>query len=207
MMLPLVNKLLFNGLKPLVTGKVRKACTFRIDLTASHYQGPTDAAVVEAVCRTTIGPLLAASDECFVYGLDESSELLTLAQPILTPARGKHAIRTTGDSVSGYEALFAAAAGARGSILFRVPKGSGLFPSLFRHTYNPWYYDNPGAAHTPSALQYAKRQIRTSPDIFLLLSRSNGLEFLDVVSSPPGIVHLFKQACWRAVFQMTLSEA
>ena len=206
-MVSLFRKLLFNGLAPLVAGKVRKACTFQVDLTPPHYRGPDDAAVAEEVCRTAIGPLLAASEECFVYGLDASKEFLALAQPILTPSRGKHAIRPSADSVIGYEALYAASAGARGRIVFRVSKDSGLFPGFFGHCYNPWHCNNPSAAHTPAAFQYAKRQIKTSSDVFLLLSRNNGLKLLDVVSSDPGIVRLFRQACRHATFHMTLSDA
>jgi hypothetical protein len=203
-MVPILRKLLFNALKPFVTGKVRKHCTFEIDIAPPHYQGPDDTAVAAEVCRTIIGPLLAASRECFVYDLDPSGELFAMAHPILKPLRGKHAIRLGAEAVAGYEALYAAAAGARGSILFRVPRDSGIFPRLFRHCYDPWYCDNPGAGHTPSALQYAKRQIKVSSDIFLLLSRNNGLQSLDIICASPDIVRLFKQACWRATFRMTL---
>lgn len=106
-----------------------------------------------AVHKRFIRPIVAAADECFVYGLAKGSEALERCAAILRPARGKHVVDHNQEAVVGYESLWNSCAPDRGSIVVSLPVEK-FDRSLFRHVRRCYVVGNPQASNTASAIKY-----------------------------------------------------
>lgn len=104
-------------------------------------------------------PLNTAS-ECWVYGIAPDSSIWSAPSEIPQPHRGKHRIRTDLEMIRGHELLWNATGGKRGTIVILIDAPRLLNLGVFRHCSRPYIMSNMGAAHTPSALRWAKQRVR-----------------------------------------------
>ena len=148
-----------------------------------------------AVHDLVIAPLLGIASECWAYGLQPDSEVFAVAKNIVEPKQGKWRVRSSGNPVRGRELFWNASSGKRGSIVITVPSDQVEKLSIFQHCRNVWVFGNLGAGHTPSALRYAKAQAKSADVILFMLSRNNGIEWLDILAAPSLAVKLYLRAC------------
>jgi hypothetical protein len=134
-------------------------------------------------------PLLAASSECWVYGLKPDSEAQVAASEILVAERGKYRVNADGDPVVGYEYFWNARGGKRGTIVIIIP--AERFPrEIFLHCRGAWVFNNYRAGHTPAAINFAKKKAKEG-SVVVCLPRNNGFEWAEVLAPEPLLLQLF----------------
>ncbi len=143
---------------------------------------------------SVVAPLLKAASECWAYGLEPKSAVYSAAQRLLEPKQGKFRVRLTGDPVHGHELFWNAIGGKRGSIVIIVTAQRIRQLSVFKYCRNLWVFGNLGAGHTPSALRFAKSMANRADVVNFMLSRNNGIEWLDVLAAPPLAAELYLRA-------------
>jgi len=107
------------------------------------------------VHKRVMRPIVAASEECFVFGLAKCSAAFKHCTQILRPARGKHILDTSQEVVLGYEVLWNSAAPDRGSIV-AVMAVDQFDRSILRYARRFLVLSNPGASNSPAAIRYCK---------------------------------------------------
>jgi hypothetical protein len=65
---------------------------------------------------------------------------------------------------------------------------------IFQHCRDVWVFGNLGAGHTPSAIRFAKSKAKNSELVCFLLSRNNGIEWLNVLCAPSIAAELYLRA-------------
>jgi hypothetical protein len=144
--------------------------------------------------ETVLRPLLAAADEAWVYELNEDSKVFEIAGGILRREKGKYRIGLSGDPIRGYELLWNASGGQRGSIALVIP--SSRFPALdiYPHCLRAYVVGNPAVSHSASAIRLAKAKAADGQFVCCLLSRTNGFEWLSIHASVPELERMLIQA-------------
>lgn len=138
----------------LTKARLAKLGSFRAELISDEVERLEPEESV-AAHRKVIRPLLAAADECYVYGLRRGSPLLTRCEAILRPDRGRHALDLSQEVVAGYEPLWNATAFERGSIVAVVPTAA-FDRAVFRSALRFYVIGNPNVSHTPAAIRYCR---------------------------------------------------
>lgn len=138
----------------LTKARLAKLGSFRAELISDEVKRLEPEESV-AAHRKVIRPLLAAADECYVYGLRRGSPLLTRCEAILSPDRGRHALDLSQEVVAGYEPLWNATAFERGSIVAVVPTAA-FDRAVFRSALRFYVISNPNVSHTPAAVRYCR---------------------------------------------------
>jgi len=141
-----------------------------------------------------VAPLVAISTKAYVYGLSNNADLLELAKPIVTKDRRRHALDLSGDCVTGYEQLWNANCGKRGTIVLLVPQENMESNTLFSHCVSVNLVDNFRAGHTPAAIEFARRTTESGEYVAFCFSRNNGLEWVDVFACEKDIQHWYNFA-------------
>jgi hypothetical protein len=129
--------------------------SFRVQLIEWERSNSLRAGSRLPVHKRVMSPIVAASEECFVYALATKSPALKRSARILRPARGKHAIDTSGEAVVGHESLWNSAAPDRGSIVAIVPVDK-FDRSVLRYGLRFYTLDIRGASNTPAAIRYCQ---------------------------------------------------
>jgi hypothetical protein len=163
---------------------------FTVNLAPHLYDPTRSLPAHESVLR----PLVKAASGCWVYEIVPESWIWSVSSEILRPHRGEHRIRTDLEMIRGYELFWNAIGGERGTIVILVDGSTLLSLGVFQHCSRPSITGNMGAAHTPSALRWAKQCVRGAGMAALLLSRNNGMEVMDVLAEPELCLRLFKHA-------------
>jgi hypothetical protein len=125
-------------------------------------------------------PLLAVSTSAWVYELREDAEVFAIAQPLLKRDRGKYAINLAGDAIQGYELLWNASGGARGSIVLTMPIVRFPADTIFPHCEDAFVIGNATTPHTPSAIRFARSVVEDGKTLCCLFSRTNGFEWFSI---------------------------
>ncbi len=143
---------------------------------------------------TVLRPLLAATTSAWVYELREDTEVFAIAQPLLKRERGKHAIDLAGEAIQGYELLWNASGGARGSIVLMMPIEHFPAEAIFPHCEDAFVIGNPTTPHTPSAIRFARSLVEDGRTLCCLLSRTNGFEWFSIHAGTEVLERLLVQA-------------
>lgn len=144
--------------------------------------------------RTVIQPLLKASDEAFVYGINNDSDIYKDANSILERWRGKHRIVDTADPISGFEYLWNATGGKRGTITISVPIEKLKIKQILTNCERCWIFGNYRAGHTPAAINYAKKVIESKENAVFCLPRNNGIQWMDIFAPKAHILNFYEVA-------------
>lgn len=144
--------------------------------------------------KTVLRPLLAASTEAWVYALREDSKVFEVARPILQREQGKYRIDVSGDPVSGYELLWNASGGQRGSIVLTIPASAFPAEMIYPHCLQAFIIGNPSVPHTASAIRLAKTKVSDGQYVCCLLSSTNGFEWLSIYAIPTALEGMLMQA-------------
>lgn len=144
--------------------------------------------------ESVLRPLVEAAETAHVYRLDEDPDILSIARPILRRERHKYAIDLGSDPIVGYELLWNASGGKRGSIVLTMP--AARFPGrrIFPHCQDAFVVTNPTVAHTPGAIRFARAAVADGRTLCCLLSRTNGFEFMSVHATPAQLEALLIEA-------------
>lgn len=134
--------------------------------------------------RTVLRPLLNAAVDCFAYGLSAGLPTHSAIADLSRRENGRHRIFTSGDCISGREVFWNTSGGGRGSVAFYVPEESFRPEEIFPHCYDAWVVSNFLSAHTASAVRAARERVASEPVVAFLLSRNNGIEWLDIFIKP-----------------------
>jgi len=144
--------------------------------------------------KTVLAPLLSAAKECWVYDISAGTPVEGVARSLLTKSQGKYAVRTSGDPISGFEYFWNVSGGKRGSVVILLQEDSLDWDAIIRNALGTLVSGNIGAAHTPSAIRYAKRRVREEGLVACCLPRNNGFQWLDVIARPSFASVLFGKA-------------
>jgi hypothetical protein len=145
------------------------------------------------VHATVLRPLLAWATECWAFGIEEGSKVRAAAGDILSKDGRRHRVRFDGDPVSGRELFWNAARGQRGTIVILGPRET--FPeSIFPACHNVWTAGNFLTGHTPAAMRMARTASADGKRLACCLPANNGIEYIDVVSTPGHAVELLDRA-------------
>jgi hypothetical protein len=163
---------------------------FTVHLAPHRYDVNMSLPAHESVLR----PLVSTASECWVYDIGSDSSIWSASSQILEPHRGKHRIRTDLEMIRGHEVLWNATGGERGTIVILIDAVSLLNLGILRYCSRPSLTENMGAAHTPSALRWAKRRVSQTGTAAVLLPGTNGIEWMDVLAEPELSLSLFDHA-------------
>jgi hypothetical protein len=139
-------------------------------------------------------PLLEASSEAWVYSTKPKSRAELAAEGLLARSKGKFRILSNGNPVEGRECFWNATSGDRGSVVFVLPVDRFPGEAVFPHCWDPGVLGNFTAAHTPSAVRYARAKVSEGDQIVCMLSRNNGFQWLFVLASPQKLIELSELA-------------
>jgi len=139
-------------------------------------------------------PLLAVSSAAWVYGLKEDSEVFAVARSLLRRERGKHAIDLKSEAIRGYELLWNASGGKRGSIVLSMPADRFPGQEIFPHCQDAFIVSNSTVGHTASAIRLALSAVASGLTLCCLLSRTNGFEWVSLYSNTNHLERLLIEA-------------
>lgn len=172
---------------------VERSSCFSV-LLLSRDQKWSDEGTHHTIHDSVLRPLLSIANECWAYGMDESSETFLAARAILHKEGRRHRVLLSGDPVTGYERFWNAHGGKRGSIALAVPFESLQPDAIFTHCRRCFLLTNYRAAHSSAAISYAQRKVQDQRHLVICLPRNNGLEWLDVFAPKPLAFSLFTKA-------------
>jgi hypothetical protein len=155
----------------LTKARLAKLGSFRAELISDEVETLEPEESV-AAHRKVIRPLLAAADECYVYGLRRGSPLLAQCEAILSPDRGRYALDLSREVVVGYEPLWNATARDRGSIVAVVPTAA-FDRAVFRSALRFYVISNPNISHTPAAIRFCRAAAKAGKLAFSFTKHSS----------------------------------
>lgn len=144
--------------------------------------------------ETVLRPILQAATEAWAYELPEGSEVLQSAGALVTKKQGKFSIDLTAEPIRGHELFWNASGGKRGSIVIVLPRAGFPAREVFPHCHKVQVIGNPSAAHTPSALRFARAKLSDGRNWVCVFPRNNGFEYFDLYAPQGDIVPLFSHA-------------
>lgn len=131
--------------------------------------------------ESVLSPLLKQALRCYIYGL-KNSEVKNTLQQIIVADRGKYRLDLEKEVIEGFEWFWHSGYPDRGSIVILIdPKQMDLTP-IFSHCFDVLIMDNPNTGHTPSAVQFCRKQSGLGL-IAICITETNGLEWLDLFAS------------------------
>ena len=143
---------------------------------------------------TVLRPLLEAATQAWAYELDAGSKALKSAGHILTRKAGKYAIALQGDPITGHEVFWNSGGGERGSIVLLFEPSGFPAATILPHCERVFIVNNPSVAHSPAAFRFVKTMVASEGSIAVMLTRSNGIQWLSVHAAPSLIVPLYAKA-------------
>jgi len=144
--------------------------------------------------ETVLRPLLRAASEAWVYELKADSEVHRIAAPILEQARGKYRVQLGREPIRGFELLWNASGGKRGSIALVIPESTFPGDEIFPHCQTAFVVGNSTVPHSPSAIRLARKTVSDGHSVCCLLSRTNGFEWLSLYAGANSLEGLLEQA-------------
>jgi hypothetical protein len=143
---------------------------------------------------TVLRPLLAWALECWAFGIEEGSKVRAAAGDILSTAGRRHRVRLDGDPVTGRELFWNVSLGRRGTIVILGLRDTFPWKSIFPACHNVWTAGNFLTGHTPAAMRMARAAAADGRRLACCLPASNGIQYIDVVSTPEHAVELLDRA-------------
>ena len=169
--------------------------SFKVSLLDSD-EKLSDEGCVHDVHQSVLKPLLDASHECFVYGLQSESAVRNAVTDLLTKDGSRWRLKASEDSVTGREVFWNAYGGKRGTVL--VVLEAEKFPvEVFSHCRWAWVTNNYRSAHTPAAIDAARRRVRQKRVVVACFPRNNGLEWIDLIAPHDLLQGLYSEALSR----------
>jgi hypothetical protein len=144
--------------------------------------------------ETVLRPILRFATEAWAYELPLDSEVLRSPGELVTKKQGKFALDLSAELIRGHELFWNASGGKRGSIAIVLPLASFPGGHVFPHCHKALVVGNPSAAHSPSALRFARSKIADGNTVVCVFPRNNGFEYFDLYAPRQDIVRLFTQA-------------
>jgi hypothetical protein len=155
--------------------------------------------------ETVLRPLLRAAQEAWVYELKPGSEVHRIAKPIIERVRGKYRINLNGEPIRGFELLWNASGGQRGSIALVLPLATFPGVEIFQQCQQAFIMGNSTVPHSPSAIRLARRVASDAQSVCCLLSRTNGFEWVSLYAEQERLERLLELAqslvAQRALYQ------
>lgn len=155
--------------------------------------------------ETVLRPLLRAAQEAWVYELKPDTAVYRIAAPIIERVRGKYRISLSGEPIRGFELLWNASGGQRGSIALVLPLATFPGAEIFQHCQKAFIAGNSTVPHSPSAIRLARKVASDAQAVCCLLSRTNGFEWISLYAEQERLEHLFELAqslvAQRALYQ------
>ncbi len=143
--------------------------------------------------ETVLRPLLAAASEAWVYELRPDSDVFNVARSILVRERGKYRIDLASEPILGYELLWNASGGQRGSIALVFPSSRYVGRDIYPCCQRAFVVGNSTVPHSAAAIRLARSKVE-SGHICCLLSRTNGFEWISVYAPSSELEPMLEEA-------------
>lgn len=140
-------------------------------------------------------PILQVADLAVVLGVPGDSRAVREAAAILAQERGRLRLTLDREVIRGYERLWNAGSGQRGTIAIKSRITDERLDVLFRFCGNAWRWEPKAEREVfgSASLRFAASEVAPGCRVFLL-SRSNGIQWLGVYALPDESQRLFESA-------------
>jgi hypothetical protein len=148
--------------------------------------------------KLVLRPILDDAEFAVVIGAPADSRAVRESAAILTPDRGRFRIALDREPIHGYERLWNAGSGQRGTIVIKSRITDERLATVFRFCGEAWRCETKSEPEPfgIESLRFAASEVAPGRRVFML-SRSNGIQWLGVYAVPSEWARLFEIAKWR----------